>query len=140
MITTAEGFYPRLSDHPAATPAERPHYAWGARTDGRPRELPRAIAPGIAARLEANHGRWVAHCPFCPSAQVASEGDRRLLCIACDNAPVGGAWVRVAWPSEPERRAIEDALGRRADPRNRNWTPEESAEDLRRENRERGVE
>jgi hypothetical protein len=84
-----------------------------------------------------NDGRWVACCPFCPSAQVVTPADPRFLCVGaagCFNLPAGGAYIRVVFPSQRERKRIESALLRRPHMANRNWLPHETADDLVAEN------
>lgn len=86
----------------------------------------------------ANHGRWMAQCPFCKSAQVAFEADRRFLCAECGNGESGGKALPVVWPDDRARLRIEAALAPR--PRdNRNWVPGETASQLEAENRLHGV-
>lgn len=56
--------------------------------------------PQTGARVYENAGRWVVDCPFCRSAQVASETDHRYLCADADclNGAVDGAYIRTLWP------------------------------------------
>jgi hypothetical protein len=90
---------------------------------------------------EVNQGRWVARCPFCPSAQVATPADPRFLCAGadgCANGAVGGAFVPVVFPDDTERTDIVGALVVR--PReNRNWRAPETAADLIEENEAHGL-
>ncbi len=75
-----------------------------------------------------NHGRWVADCPFCPSAQVVSPADPRFLCAGsdgCANSKVQGSFAQVVFPADLE--LIEQALLLRPDRKNRNWTTESVA-------------
>ena len=91
------------------------------------------------ARIE--EGRWIADCPFCPSAQVVSPADQGYLCAGadgCANAPIRGAFARVLFPAPAVRDEIEAMLLERP-PANRNWLPHESAADLRAENARHGV-
>jgi hypothetical protein len=94
--------------------------------------LTQQMAPAplkVVARV--NHGRWIVDCPFCTGAQLASPTDRRFLCADCGNVNIDGKWITVTWPSDAE--TIEATLAVR--PReNRNWRPDESIADLRREN------
>lgn len=94
--------------------------------------------PAVA---EVNQGRWVARCPFCPSAQVVSPDDPRFLCAGsdgCSNAPVQGAFVPVVFPDAETRAGIEAALLKRPDMVNRNWTAE-TVDDLTKENEAHGL-
>lgn len=91
-------------------------------------------------RVEVNGGRWVVRCPFCNSAQHASHTDPRFMCVpaphGCSNESVGGKWLKVQWPKNPE--LIEAALSPRPMP-NRNWKPGESIDYLLAENAAHGV-
>lgn len=98
-------------------------------------------------------GRWVARCPFCPSAQVVHPDDPRFLCggaDGCANHPVAGAYVPVVFPPARTRAAVERELVKRINLRDRNFYPAgaarqhgrgagETVADLRRENKERGL-
>ena len=79
----------------------------------------------------ANEGRWIAGCPDCNSAQLASFGDRRFLCIGCANVGNGGAWRPLTWPKD--RPAIEAVLDVRQ-PVHQNWAPGATVADLTAEN------
>jgi len=97
--------------------------------------------PATAAILG---NRWAARCPEpgCGGAEFLwVEGPAQMLCAACWNAGIGGAWRPVLFPDEADFTAIEDALAARPLPQQRNWEPAqgETAADLRRENRERGL-
>ena len=97
-----------------------------------------------------DNGRWICDCPFCPSAQNASRLDHRFFCVECGNAPVGGQWIEVVWPTELDRLALEEHLGKRH-PRNMWWSPGgdeaervhgragETVDDIARENAEHGI-
>jgi len=92
------------------------------------------------ARIE--EGRWIADCPFCPSAQIVSPADQRYLCAGsdgCANADIRGAYARVVFPREAKRDAIEEALLARPDRANRNWRPGETVAVLHAENAQHGV-
>jgi hypothetical protein len=81
---------------------------------------------------EVNHGRWLAQCPRCPNAIMLS---RDALLFLCDNC--GEGWLNVTWPLD--REEIEATLQFREDDTNRNWTPNETTDDLRKENNENGL-
>jgi hypothetical protein len=85
----------------------------------------------VEARVE--HGRWLVDCPVdgCAGAQLASDSDRRFVCVECAAGP-----FEVEWPLD--RDEIEAALNVRPAP-NRNWLPGETVADLLAENAERGV-
>ncbi len=114
-----------------------PHAEWAARLMGRTPPAEVADSPVLAA--EVNHSRWVVRCPWCGSAQIVDPSDPRFWCPECDNRDVGGRWVRVRWPDEATRLEIEDELMRRPRDHQRNWQAYEVVEDLRQENRRRGV-
>jgi hypothetical protein len=99
------------------------------------------VARGLKIEAEVNHGRWVARCPFCPSAQVVTPADPRFLCAGadgCANAPAEGAFVRVVFPAPAELAAIEALLAVRP-AEARNWTRAESVDDLKKENKAHGM-
>lgn len=99
------------------------------------------VAPILKIMAEVNHGRWVARCPFCPSAQVATPTDPRFLCAGsdgCANARVRGAFVRVVFPAPAMLAAIEAVLDVRP-AEARNWTPGESVDGLKKENVAHGL-
>jgi hypothetical protein len=81
-----------------------------------------------------NHGRWIVRCPWCASAELAS--DLYFCSQGCFNGKVGRKYVRVTWPKQ--REAIEAVLLKRPDPQTRNWTSE-TIDELARENKEHGL-
>lgn len=93
-----------------------------------------------------NYDRWVADCPFCPSAeQIWPQGLRRMEGVPYPFGIVGGTLhcghtgqtCPVVFPEKaPE---ILEVLRHRPYKRNRNWFPHETVADLRRENVEHGV-
>jgi len=70
-----------------------------------------------------NHDRWVADC-YCGGAEIVTEGEP-MTCGSC------GAIREVIWPDAVAE--LEAELGKRDDPRTRNWYPHETVEDLQRE-------
>lgn len=100
---------------------------------------PAGTAPAVQAVAYVNHSRWVVDCPFCNSAQIASPDDRRFVCCDCLNATVAGRFVEVVWPAAAERAQIEQLLLARGGVANRNWSPGETAAELRLENAAHGV-
>ena len=90
---------------------------------------PRAT-PAIA---RVNISRWLADCPNGDGGCLMVEFGHPFMCPYCCNADIGGQWRKVSWPSA--RGLIERILMRRPVPANRNWTPGESLEQLRAENR-----
>lgn len=96
----------------------------------------------VFTRAEVNHGRWVARCPFCPSAQVVSPVDARFICAGldgCANATVRGAFVQIVFPDDRERGLIEAALLQRPERPNRNWRAPETVASLIEENEAHGL-
>lgn len=126
-IVTGEDFYaaPGLE---RIAPAERIVAMYASQ-----RKVAGAVAKDVTVRAFVNHGRWIVQCPFCPSAQIACDADRRFWCVDCHNQAVGGAWLRVVWPSKRQRELIEALLLQRPDVRTRNWLPHERIEDVQRE-------
>lgn len=88
------------------------------------------------AYAQVNHNRWIVECPICPSAQVASETDRRFFCLDCFNGGEDG-YFEVLFPDD--RAEIEAALTKRPDPTTRNWYPGEDVEKLKLENVAHGL-
>lgn len=102
--------------------------------------MPKAeIDEDVTVETYVNHGRWVVECPFCPSAQLAFDEERRFYCTECFNAEVEHRWVTVVWPDEETRAAIEEALSKRPEPATRNWYTYETPQMLRAENRAHGI-
>lgn len=111
-----------------------------------PRALP-ILQPLLTRRGEVDdtqtitayvdHGRWIACCPFCPSAQVVSPEDPFFLCAGddgCVNLPIQGAYVAVVFPDETTQQDVEAVLLERPAMSTRNWLPDETADDLLAEN------
>jgi len=98
--------------------------------------LPDAPTVGEAIAVFANEARWIAQCPDCNGAQLASQSDPRFMCNECANIANGGAWRPLTWPRN--RAAIEQALDVRQ-PVNQNWLPGETVADLTADNALNGV-
>jgi hypothetical protein len=106
----------------------------------------------LKVRVELNHGRWVAHCPGCPSAmfivvpgsKLSEYGPRPevtttpplYVCPRCQNELSDGKPLKYEMPEGWEM--IELSVSKRPE-QNRNCLPHETVKDLQRENRERGV-
>lgn len=97
---------------------------------------PQGHASGPAVQVRVNHGRWLADCLWCESAQHASS-DGFFYCAHCLNSSVGHRTVPQVWPRN--REAIETHLSCRPDPATRNWHPSETLAMLKRENKEHGL-
>lgn len=83
------------------------------------------------AYAEANHGRWVARCPYrwCTSAMQLERGQEVFTCGGEGGC---GTVAPLAWPADPE--AIETILLMRPAQATRNWLVSETLEDLIAEN------
>ena len=96
-----------------------------------------------AGRVNAlvNHGRWLAECPgACGGALLVSEAFPYFVCIDCGSPENLRRFYLVAFP--PEKAEIEAALLKRPARtivEAANWMPNESVDDLKRENAERGI-
>jgi len=88
---------------------------------------PDAPTAGDPIVVYANGGRWIADCPDCNSAQLASDTDPRFMCVGCGNVANVGAWRPLTWPKD--RPAVEQVLDVRQ-PVNQNWVPGETVADL----------
>jgi hypothetical protein len=118
-IRTGEQVYHRMpgagDDH--AESILRAH--WPAQV---PFGLPIGTHPSITAKVEVNLSRWVVRCPWCPSAQVACDTDRRFFCVECLSGGANGQWIPVVWPDDDTRHAIEALLELRP-VGNQHWKP-----------------
>lgn len=91
----------------------------------------------MTVRPYVNHGRWLAPCPTRPPLEgrpvdhLIVPGQRAVHCPRfC------GGMVRIVWPADI--KAIEQVLAARP-VENRNWTPDETLDDLREQNVEHGL-
>ena len=101
-----------------------------------------AVKGEVQARV--NQGRWLCDCPNpgCGGALVVSFKDRFFVCTTCGSPENGGAWYRVAFP--PQKEQIERELLKRPAKdawraHNRNWELGETVDDLRQQNRDKGI-
>ncbi len=127
-FTVGEHAY-RMPLAPETPLAERPARLYWTRTDVMP-FVPRGVSDGERAYAIVDGGRWIVRCPFCPSAQIACETDRRFFCVECLNEPVGRRWLRVVWPDQGKRAQIEAELWLRERPDKMSWEHTETVEDL----------
>lgn len=153
-IETAESFY-SARNHPHADNldsiplAERAILLYGA-----PNEIAALLAakgrdphPTVTVNAIVNHGRWLVECPQwdpnqghrCGGAQYTSPDDPRFFCKSCLNASADGRFLRVNWPTEFSRKAVEKALIVRPERAAQKWKPGETAAELRAMNAERGL-
>ena len=83
------------------------------------------------ALARINHGRWVASCPQCGNDTIGWPTHARAFCLD------DGVSFPVRFPDDEKRATITRLLLRRP-MENRNWSPEESIEELQNENRMHG--
>ena len=95
--------------------------------------LPVYAGKALEARIE--HARFIVDCPNCNSAEFAFE-DNLFLCSQCLNSNIQGKVRKVKMPKD--RKQIETILGKRPI-KNRHWFPNETIEDLEKENLKMGV-
>lgn len=101
---------------------------------GRDPILPTGHTRTPVVDVRVNHGVWQTQCPFCPSAQHASETSRLFYCAVCMNHDIGHQTVPVKWPRNAD--AIEAELARRPFPHQRHWEPGETLRDLKQQREE----
>ena len=90
------------------------------------------FAEGAKGTVEAviNHSRWIAYCPFCAGAEAVEQGEL-FFCMSCGMDKNKFHPMNVEFPKE--RKEIEEALLTRY-AENRNWTSEQTVNDLIAEN------
>jgi hypothetical protein len=134
-IQTAESFYLLLAQAREVIVTDTTPHLYAQRLYA-PGLAPTGKTGTVMARVVLDEGRWVVHCPFCPSAQAAACSDRFFYCVECFNNDVGRKSVAVTWPDEQER--IEELLLRRDRKQHANWFGE-SVEQLAAENETLGL-
>ena len=97
--------------------------------------LPRLEQVQGELATSVNHGRWIVDCPDCNGAQIASRMGL-FFCVDCGNVANRGCWYAVRFPTE---QTVIDAVLLTRPPKNRNWQPGETLEQLRAENSLRGL-
>jgi hypothetical protein len=90
------------------------------------------VLPGVTA-AEANWGRWVARCSWCPSAITAEPGLPAYRCVEC------ARWNEVVWPDADMVHGVLRLLSMRPDVTTQNWLPGETLVDLMIENGQHGI-
>lgn len=95
------------------------------------------VAQGKPVQAYVNHGRWVAQCPYCPSAHCVSKFDAVFWCVECAMRVNGGAPCAVVFPAM--WADVEAELMKRPMAANRNWYPGETPEGLQSENKAHGI-
>lgn len=125
-----------------SAPAEWP-VAWARAREGRSVPYPEGTHPSLATAARILRSDWIVECPFCAGAQPAAITDPRFCCIT--EICLGGGLAGAALALEPELRTsaiqvlypepvlwmqVEALLLLRTEPRQRNWSPQETAADL----------
>ena len=88
----------------------------------------------LEARVE--YAKFLVDCPNCNSAEYFFE-DKLFFCPQCGNSDIQGKARKVKMPKQ--RKQIETILGKRPI-KNRHWFPNETIEDLEKENKTHGLE
>ncbi len=115
---------------------------------------------GKPVYAQVDFGQWVAVCPVCGGGETVMLEEPIFYCFSCANFENHGKPRTVIFPSEKEMKDIEKILLERpvvikrgahaiervlnAEPTiidkygvlSRNWTPDQSVKDLRKENKE----
>jgi hypothetical protein len=101
----------------------------------RRRSIQSWVYVGQPIEVYINHSRSLIDCPNCGAGVSVSETWRRGLCREC-----GGDFQSAAlsFPPPPALEQIRAILAERP-LKHRNWRPDESPDDLNKENRERGL-
>jgi hypothetical protein len=105
---------------------------------GRP--LPeRTLVASEQTAAYINEGRWIADCPTgCGGSMLVTPVDPNYFCTEC-----GHGWFPIEFPSIRNRRYLEAVLMKRpldgGVPKNRNWLPHETLDDLKAQNAARGI-
>ncbi len=94
-------------------------------------ELDKSAEPLTAKIMRAC---WVVRCDVCSETFMVDPEDPLFWCPNCLNRRTGGKARKIIFPSPKEREKIEEVLSKRADPKTRNWSPEETLSDLRQQN------
>ena len=91
------------------------------------------------AKAKVSHGRWVVDCPgeFCNGAEYVDMNNKIFMCCSCWNTEFENKWLKVSVPEN--RKEIEEILLKRSI-KVRNWLPDETLDDLIKENLEHGLE
>ncbi len=86
----------------------------------------------LEARIE--YARYIIDCPNCNSAEFAFE-DNLFFCSQCLNSDIQGRVRKVKMPED--RKQIEEILSKRMI-KNRHWYPNQTIDDLQKENDKQG--
>jgi hypothetical protein len=96
-----------------------------------------AVVSDAPIEATINHGRWLAACEACGSAETLWIRHPVFMCQHCWNHAHDGRWRPVRFPAD--RATIERVLLLRPQADNRNWLPGETVESLEAENEGHGV-
>lgn len=104
----------------------------------------------VQARVD--FGRWIADCPDCGGAEIVEPDEPLFYCFSCGNKSINGDARRVIFPKNMIElegilsiRPVDDRKGKNkieaalmAKPLvpglSRSWNPDETAEDLKKQN------
>lgn len=93
------------------------------------------VLPGVVA-VEARQGRWIGWCSYrdrCDAAIQLVPFTEGFICPDC------GMATSVVWPSADMVAGVERLLLMRPHPKNQNWLPGETLDDLLLENIAHGI-
>lgn len=106
---------------------------------------------GKAVKARINKGRWIADCE-CGGAEAVSRTDPIFFCFSCGNEANKGKFRKVAFPDNADeiesillergltlgqgRDEIEKTINATPDKYHREWIPDETDDDLRKQNKE----
>jgi hypothetical protein len=112
------------------------------------------VSGGNPVYAEINAGRWIARCPDCNGAEAVNPQDKhpKFFCFSCGNERISGKYRRVIFPEDwqeiekeilkrpvkkpPGRDPIAQAFCAIPERLPRAWRPDESLEDIRKQNKE----
>lgn len=103
------------------------------------KECATEATPGLA-RVNPLDGvaRWIVDCPDCKvGVEYVWLQQPFMFCMNCGNKLIGGKWRPVKIPGN--RKAIERLLLARPDPDSRAWNPNETVNQLKKDNELLGV-
>ncbi|MGW3427489.1 hypothetical protein ACWDHW_05970 [Streptomyces melanosporofaciens] len=123
-ILRAEDFYQPPPSQPAdawnlVAPAERAVRWYEQQAQRRLPRPPDGVDLGQPLFAQINHGRWIAVCDQCNSAQLVTPEDPRFFCVEC----LTPAWRRVQFPED--LAAVEQETGAQPVPERNWWNPDD---------------
>lgn len=84
-------------------------------------------------KARVDHGRWIVDCPDCKGAECVTLDDPVFMCLSCGNEAIEGKLYKVKFPPSAKRSKVEALLVERP-LYAQNWRPEESINQLKKEN------